>query len=492
MVRLGWGTPTILRLDLAIMLDLPEPVRVILLGRLRVALPPTDGDSIIVVNLDSVGVLDFGRGEVSLDAMIYDSQIAAFALSGEMALRARWKDDPTFVLAVGGFHPAFSPPPGFPKLARIALSLGDGDNPRLRLESYFAVTSNTIQLGARVELHAEAAGFAADGQLAFDALVYFDPFGLQADFVAQVSITFESEVICSASLEVHLTGPSPWHVRGRASFSVLFISGEVDFDEQIGTALPPPPIPAIHVQSRLLEALAAPANWTALPPSGETVVTLRSAPERSGIYVHPLGGLTPRQRIVPLGVTLETFGAAPIDGPDRFALEAVRIGSLEPDERADVSDSFAPAQFFQLSDAEKLSRPAFETFTSGSALRFTSFDVDEKGAGEAASLEHEVVLVDAHADGRLSKAVPDAKDAATLAHAGPAGRAQVRRTGRARFSGKRLAVEVVPRRYSVVDATDALSGECASARSFTEAAEALRKARGKVPKRLAVVPRRRR
>ena len=47
-------------------------------------------------------------------------------------------------------------------------------------------------------------------------------------------------------------------------------------------------------------------------------------------------------------------------------------------------DSFAPAQFFVLSEAETLSRPSFEPLASGLTLRFDAYDVDELGAGEAA------------------------------------------------------------------------------------------------------------
>ena len=99
-----------------------------------------------------IGIIDFDRGEISIDASIYDSVIAAFAITGDMALRLRWKDNPAFVVAVGGFHPGFTPPADFPSLNRLAISLATGDNPRLRLEAYFALTSNTVQFGAGFEL----------------------------------------------------------------------------------------------------------------------------------------------------------------------------------------------------------------------------------------------------------------------------------------------------------------------------------------------------
>ena len=77
--------------------------------------------AVVRVRMDAIGVIDFNSGEVSLDAILYDSRILAFTLTGEMALRASWGTQPRFVLAIGGFHPRFAAPAEFPKLKRLAL-----------------------------------------------------------------------------------------------------------------------------------------------------------------------------------------------------------------------------------------------------------------------------------------------------------------------------------------------------------------------------------
>ena len=97
-------------------------------------------------------MLDVSAGTVSLDATLYDSRILQFTLTGDMALRAGWGSQPQFILAIGGFHPRFAAPPGLPVLKRLALSLADGDTLQLRCAAYLAVTSNTVQFGARVDL----------------------------------------------------------------------------------------------------------------------------------------------------------------------------------------------------------------------------------------------------------------------------------------------------------------------------------------------------
>ena len=57
-----------------------------------------------------------------IDAVLVDSRLAhKFALTGAMALRARWTSGPgrSFVLAVGGFNPRFAPPGRVPAAGRV-------------------------------------------------------------------------------------------------------------------------------------------------------------------------------------------------------------------------------------------------------------------------------------------------------------------------------------------------------------------------------------
>ena len=138
MVRLGWGSPPILTLDIAILLNCARRSAIVILGRIKVALPEDGDAAVVVIKLDVVGIIDFDRGEISIDATIYDSMIAAFAISGDMALRVRWKDDPAFALSVGGFHPGFTPPADFRRSTRSrsawrpATTRGCGSRPTWR------------------------------------------------------------------------------------------------------------------------------------------------------------------------------------------------------------------------------------------------------------------------------------------------------------------------------------------------------------------------
>ena len=165
MGKLGWGTPT---------LDQPRARRhsrdpaAGVRHRRRAAARRCRPTTCAILNLqvNFAGVVDFERRELSFDASLFDSRVLTFTLTGDMAVRLYWGDNANFLLTVGGFHPAYTPPPmGLGPLQPA----GDRDLrtaiPRLRAEAYFAVTSNTVQFGAKIELYAGASVFNVYGFL---------------------------------------------------------------------------------------------------------------------------------------------------------------------------------------------------------------------------------------------------------------------------------------------------------------------------------------
>ena len=115
--------------------------------------------------MNTVGILDFDEKSLSLDAVLYDSRLVGkFPITGSMALRVNWGASKEFALSIGGFHPAFKPPPKFPTIQRLAISFR---RQRLvssaRAKATSRITANTIQFGARAELFAKAAEFSITG-----------------------------------------------------------------------------------------------------------------------------------------------------------------------------------------------------------------------------------------------------------------------------------------------------------------------------------------
>jgi hypothetical protein len=368
---IGWGTPTLLTVKLGIILEFPPPLRIVLLGQLDCALPDAS-TAVVDLHVDILGVIDFGAKFFALDGVIHDSRLGPFALFGDFAVRMRWGNDPTFALAVGGFNPHFQQiPVGFPDLRRITLALGDGDNPRLTLQCYLALTSNSLQLGARAELYAEAEGFNVIGWIGFDALIYFHPFQFRADLSAGFRLRRGSKSLGGIQVDATLTGPSPWHVWGEASISILFFDVSVDFDVTIGGS-GPGSLPSSNVWSALLNAIQTGENWSAvLPPAAAQVVTWRQPSDQTPpvLLIDPVGTITLLERTAPLARTITKFADASPSGPsNRFDLNQVKINTNPITGWKLTQELFAPDQFEQLSDDQKLSRPSFERMAAGMAL----------------------------------------------------------------------------------------------------------------------------
>ena len=366
MGKLGWGTPPLATLDLAIILEIPRP-SVAILGVLRVTLPVEDA-AVLQLRVNFVGLVDFEKGQLSFDASLYDSRILGLTLTGDMAVRYFWGEDANLLLTVGGFHPAYTPPPmGLPALQRIALDLFTG-KPRIRAEVYFAITSNTIQFGGKLEVSAGASVFNIYGFMALDVLVQQSPFHFVAEFTARLAVRSGSHTLFSVRIDATLEGPTPWHAHGKGSFEIGFVftvTIHVHFDVTIGIGLSDL-LPVLRVLPLLVEALENAGNWRAILPSGSSLsVSLRELPVEDGrLVLHPFGTLEISQKVAPLNMPLDRIGARRLENGRSFKVGAVQVGASAPPTEP-AKEQFAPAQFLEMSDAEKLSRKSFERYDAG-------------------------------------------------------------------------------------------------------------------------------
>lgn len=361
LAKLGWGTPTLVSVSLGIIIEIPGNIA--LLGVLKVAIPADDVE-LIVLQVNFVGAIEFDKKRVYFFAALFESRVVFLTIDGEMGLLVAFGDDANFVISVGGFHPRFSPPPlPFPSPRRISLSLLNTPVSRLRIEGYFAVTSNTAQFGARVEVFFGLDILNVQGHLAFDALFQFSPFYFVIEISASLSVKVFGVGAFSVRVRGSLEGPAPWHVKGHGSISLLFWDIGVDFETTWGesrdTQLPPIAVlPLFQIEIDKIE------NWRALLPQGNNLlVSLRKIPvEETALVLHPLGTLRISQRALPLEIKLDKVGAQKPSDVNRLSLTVVGGGLAKKD---DAFEPFAPAQFQNFSDADKLSKPAFAPERSG-------------------------------------------------------------------------------------------------------------------------------
>src|SRR5262249_47020049 len=122
--------------------------------------------------------------------------------------------------------------------------------------------------------------------------------------------------------------------------------------------------PEIDASVQVALALAEDGAWSAIAPDGDALVTFRTV-TRKDIGVHPYGQLSVRQQAVPIGVPVTRIGRSHVKGGTATVTLAPLPGAPES---APTMVKFASAQFQDLGDDEKLSRPSFEPFQDGIAF----------------------------------------------------------------------------------------------------------------------------
>ncbi|WP_427017093.1 DUF6603 domain-containing protein [Pseudarthrobacter sp. P1] len=356
MMKLGWGTPTIAAATIGFLVS---DEGVVIVGRVVIALPFEDAalirlEAMILGTIDSEGL--------TVGASLVDSVIVGLPVTGDMMLKTRGGSDPMFAFSAGGFHPAFTPPAGMSGLRRIGTEISPGPMLRARLGAYLAVTTNSVQFGAAAELEAKVAGFGISGGFAFDALVIFDPFGFTADFSAHVSVDCADFSVASITLDGHLSGPTPWRIRGHASISILFFDVDVDVPEITWGPRSAPELPPGRAPSSVLaQALAEPANWSVASRSVPPVAHLNPRTTAGTAAVHPLSELAFVQNAVPINLELQRMDGRPLPQPLTLRLAGDPAGPAPRFTRA----PFPPSQFRELDANAKLSTSGYADADAG-------------------------------------------------------------------------------------------------------------------------------
>lgn len=375
--QITWGTPPLITINLALILELGLRTRFLIMGQVSAVLPKKDLD-LVRLRMNIFGGVDFDQKRAFLDAVLFDSRLVdRFVITGEMRMRLSWGNQPFFALSVGGLHPAFVPPPGLERMQRAAIVFADSDNLKIRCESYFAITSNTVQFGARAELFAKKSKFSISGQAGYDVLIQFDPFHFIASLHASLQLKAGSTNLFKVSFAGELSGPRPLNVKGKATFEIWWIDFAVSFNATLVSGEKPPLPAPVDVGALLRTALADAAAWNAvMPGTSERLVSLREGPA-GAVRIHPLSTLTVKQSVVPLNTSISRFGnTRPVGGTQEFRIQQIVVGAatLTPLAGDLVRDHFAPAQFRDLSDDQKLSCPSFELLPAGVSVGSNAAD----------------------------------------------------------------------------------------------------------------------
>jgi hypothetical protein len=312
----------------------------------------------------------------------------------------------------------------------------------LRSETYFALTSNSVQLGARVEMAADLGVADINGHFQFDALVVFAPqFMFVVDVGIGLSVRVFGETLAGIHIQLHVSGPAPWRAEGHAEVEILWASVSIDVGPFTwGDAENPLPAPTDPRQLARDAIHHNPGAWQALgSPEADRAVRVRPVrPSDVEVTVHPMGAFEVRQHAIPLETVITRVGANPVpEGMRRVNFGVPLVNGITAGAVSEVTELFSAGSYLDLSDDQKLSRPGFEPMPAGVCVR---------SAGEAAPFDdsHQVelryetfVCDETSARGRHSKPIADALVASavpTALAAGAAGRSELR--ARTRYATK--------------------------------------------------------
>ncbi|KPV48195.1 hypothetical protein SE17_39375, partial [Kouleothrix aurantiaca] len=210
-------------------------------------------------------------------------------LTGGFAF-ASWFAGPNrgqFVVTMGGYHPDFHRD-GYPIVPRLGLAWRIGDNFSIVGESYFALTSEALMAGVRIEISASLGPAWAHVVFGGDGIIFFDPFRLKVTVYASIDagVTIDlwiGEITISVHLSarIEITAP-PFHAIAR------FEIGPVGLTLEIGDATSDPPYIAwdAFVRKYLEEAapgrarvLTAVTGAGAIPPAGSSTTGGATTPD---------------------------------------------------------------------------------------------------------------------------------------------------------------------------------------------------------------------
>ena len=365
MAQISWAEK--IKVDMGLFIQAPDPVVIMIAGGLHFNVAD-ELDKLLSINANFLGIIDFSKG-LSFDASLYDSYIVGIQFYGDIALRVYWAGDTKgFLLSAGGFHPQYKPEAGFnvADMKRLGMKF-EIECVKLSMEEYFAVTSNTVQFGSDSRLQVGWKEFGLAGYMYYNVLFQFRPFAFQFDAGIGVSVKCGSWTLMCIDLYLEVSGPTPWHIHGKASFWFLLVKIKCNFTAEWGKKQQVGEQSTVLVIENYSKSFENNDNWTVISSDRVDHLVVLAPYSGGEIMMKSADTLRFSQEEIPLDEDMECFGES-LPSVFRVDLTEVSVGVGESEKTlatAPVSTSFAPSMFKKMTEHDKLTKPSYQSMHSG-------------------------------------------------------------------------------------------------------------------------------
>ncbi|MFK7757136.1 MAG: DUF6603 domain-containing protein [Flavobacteriales bacterium] len=367
------GPESSLIVDLGIIVSVPSPVVFALFGVVKFKEDATAGTLVNIKGTFAI-IVDLGTELLSIDATLNDSRLGINRIEGELALRYGWGDNRQFLLTVGGFHPNYTTDSfNLPELARVSFMIIDTDDIKYRCNAYFAVTTNTVMFGNKGHFLFQVNDrFKVESFSGFDVLLQFNPFRFEVDWFMEASLIANGRELLLLSLNAYVKGPGEWHVRGDAEVKIFGINLKIKFDEEFGSA-DQDDIITLDTMDYLMDEIEKKENWSSSLGADDSVHR-KDFDFEDDILLSSSDSIRIDQMAIPLSTRIDKIFTNKVERIQKISVSSIQLASeaeptsirsINPNYIQDKEDYFAPAQYIQLSDAEKLEAKSFEKMPSG-------------------------------------------------------------------------------------------------------------------------------
>ena len=277
-----------------------KELEIALLGLARMILPQeaTIASAYAYVELQLAAILKPRDGYFTISASLTPNSFLLTKdchLTGGFAFSLWFGNNPhagDFVVTIGGYHPAFSPPPWYPQVAPVGFNWPVNKAVTIKGGAYFALTPSAIMAGGSLEVLFHAGDLRAWLTAYANLLIRWKPFWFSASIGISIGVSYRLDLgFTTLNLTVELgatldmTGPP---ISGIAHVHWYIISFDIPFGADPSTK------PKLDLDWDQFQALLPNTAGHHSPPVNS--LTAATAPAALVLGIHCNRGLLPEDQ----------------------------------------------------------------------------------------------------------------------------------------------------------------------------------------------------